>query len=155
MLSDASSGLNSAAGRIRSSTVMCGDPPVVKLITALVWFLSDSRIGTKWSGFCEGRPSCGSRACMWTTAAPASAAPIAASAISDAETGRYFDIEGVWLAPVTAQVMMTLRGMSTLFCVGTGRVVRGRTALPNRGRGTRRRWAGYRVIAVELDAVLD
>src|SRR3954451_3943727 len=42
-------------------------------------------------------------------AAPASAAPTAASAISSGVTGRCGDIEGVWMAPVTAQVMMTLR----------------------------------------------
>src|ERR1700722_1529635 len=41
-------------------------------------------------------------------AAPASAAPIAASAISSGVTGRCGDIDGVWIAPVTAQVMMTL-----------------------------------------------
>lgn len=34
--------------------------------------------------------------------------PIAASAISCAVIGRWGDIEGVWIAPVTAQVMMTL-----------------------------------------------
>ena len=45
------------------------------------------------------------------TAAPASAAPIAASAISSGVTGRYGDIEGVWIEPVTAQVMMTLRDL--------------------------------------------
>ena len=54
-----------------------------------------------------GRPA-GSRACRCTIAAPASAAPIAASAISSAVTGRCGDIDGVWIAPVTAQVMMTL-----------------------------------------------
>src|SRR5215207_1156317 len=42
-------------------------------------------------------------------AAPASAAPIAASAISSGVIGRCGDIVGVWIAPVTAQVMMTLR----------------------------------------------
>src|SRR6185437_11073953 len=41
-------------------------------------------------------------------AAPASAAPIAASAISLAVTGIAGDIDGVWIEPVTAQVMMTL-----------------------------------------------
>ena len=41
-------------------------------------------------------------------AAPASAAPIAASAISSAVIGRCGDMEGVWIEPVTAQVMMTL-----------------------------------------------
>jgi hypothetical protein len=34
---------------------------------------------------------------------------MAASAISCGVTGRAFDIDGVWIAPVTAQVMMTLR----------------------------------------------
>src|SRR5438132_10003603 len=42
-------------------------------------------------------------------AAPASAAATAASAISFGVIGRYGDIDGVWIAPVTAQVMMTLR----------------------------------------------
>jgi hypothetical protein len=41
-------------------------------------------------------------------AAPASAAPMAASAISAAVTGKYGDIDGVWMEPVTAQVMMIL-----------------------------------------------
>lgn len=41
------------------------------------------------------------------TAAPASAAPIAASAISFDVTGRWGDIDGVWISPVTAQVMIT------------------------------------------------
>jgi hypothetical protein len=50
----------------------------------------------------------GSRACRWTIAAPASAAPIAAWAISSGVTGRCGDIEGVWMEPVTAHVMMTL-----------------------------------------------
>jgi hypothetical protein len=31
-------------------------------------------------------------------------------AISSAVIGRYGDMVGVWIAPVTAQVMMTLRG---------------------------------------------
>src|SRR3712207_1489859 len=109
MLREAGSGLNSAAGRMRSAAVMGGEPPVVRLITALVLRLGCSRIGTKCSGFWEGRPSSGSRACMWTMAAPASAAPTAASAISCGDTGRYFDIDGVWMAPVTALVMITLR----------------------------------------------
>ena len=57
----------------------------------------------------SGRPSTGSRACRWTIAAPASAAPIAASAISFGVIGRCGDIDGVWIEPVTAQVTMTLR----------------------------------------------
>src|SRR3954468_2638531 len=48
-------------------------------------------------------------------AAPASAASTAASAISCGVTGSAFDIDGVWIAPVTAQVMMTLRAMLALF----------------------------------------
>jgi hypothetical protein len=37
---------------------------------------------------------------------------MAASAISCGVTGNAFDIDGVWIAPVTAQVMMTLRLMT-------------------------------------------
>ncbi len=48
-------------------------------------------------------------------AAPASAAPIAASAICWAVTGICGDIEGVWIEPVTAQVMMTLRDFAMSF----------------------------------------
>jgi hypothetical protein len=40
--------------------------------------------------------------------APASAAAMDCSAISFGVMGRYSDMEGVWMAPVTAQVMMTL-----------------------------------------------
>jgi hypothetical protein len=66
----------------------------------------------KTSGSWVGRPSSGSRACRWRIAAPASAAPIAASAISSGVTGRWGDMDGVWIEPVTAQVMMTLRGLA-------------------------------------------
>lgn len=41
-------------------------------------------------------------------AAPASAAPSADSAISSGVTGRWGDIDGVWIDPVIAQEMMTL-----------------------------------------------
>jgi hypothetical protein len=44
-------------------------------------------------------------------AAPAWAAAIAASAISSAVTGKCGDMLGVWIAPVGAQVMMTLRAV--------------------------------------------
>ena len=71
------------------------------------------RNGAKASGVWSGRPSFGSRACRCTIAAPASAAPIAASAISSGVTGRCGDIDGVWIAPVTAQVMMTLLSLAT------------------------------------------
>ncbi len=42
-------------------------------------------------------------------AAPASAAAIASAAISSGVTGRWGDIEGVWIEPVTAQVMIAFR----------------------------------------------
>jgi hypothetical protein len=48
-------------------------------------------------------------------AAPASAAPMAASAISDDVIGRCGDIDGVWIEPVTAQVMITLRDLAMAF----------------------------------------
>src|SRR5690606_9002994 len=69
------------------------------------------RKGSKASADWSGWPVSGLRACRWTMAAPASAAPMAASAISSGVTGRAGDIEGVWMAPVTAQVMMTLRAV--------------------------------------------
>jgi hypothetical protein len=43
--------------------------------------------------------------------APASAAAIAPSAISLGVMGRYSDMDGVWIDPVTAQVMITLLAM--------------------------------------------
>src|SRR5262249_56736330 len=70
------------------------------------------RDGVKASGDGSGLPSLGLRACRCTMAAPASAAPMAASAISAAVIGRCGDIEGVWIEPVTAQVMMTLRALA-------------------------------------------
>ena len=41
-------------------------------------------------------------------AAPASAAPIADWLISSGVIGRYGDIDGVWIEPVGAQVMIAL-----------------------------------------------
>jgi hypothetical protein len=41
-------------------------------------------------------------------AAPASAAFSASATISSGVTGRCGDMDGVWIAPVTAQLMMTL-----------------------------------------------
>jgi hypothetical protein len=40
---------------------------------------------------------------------------MAASAISDAVMGMCGDIEGVWIEPVTAQVMMTFRDFAMSF----------------------------------------
>src|SRR5467141_362925 len=92
---------------------MVGAPPVVRLITQLERCLMIFRNGAKASGLWSGWPVFGLRACRCTIAAPASAASTAASATSCGVTGKAFDIEGVWIAPVTAQVMMTLRLM---FC---------------------------------------
>src|SRR3954470_18349738 len=108
MLSEATSGLKVAAGLTRSSTVIVGAPPVVMFTTTPERCLITFRNGANASGDWSGRPSFGSRACRCTTAAPASAAPIAASAISLAVTGIAGDIDGVWIEPVTAQVIMTL-----------------------------------------------
>src|SRR5205814_7286438 len=109
MLSEATSGLKCAQGFKRSSISIVGAPPVVMLITtlhaALIFFRNGSNASGRWSG----RPSFGSRACRCTIAAPALCAPIAASAISSAVMGRCGDMVGVWIAPVTAHVMMTFR----------------------------------------------
>src|SRR5579883_2705075 len=109
MLRLATSGLSVAAGIARSSTRMVGAPPEVRLITALVRCLMRGRKRPNASGDWSGRPVSGLRACRCTMAAPASEAPTAASTISSGVTGRCGDIDGVWIAPVTAQVMMTLR----------------------------------------------
>src|SRR5215467_6179571 len=108
MLRLATSGLNTSAGLTRSSTRIVGEPPVVRFTTALHRCLMMGRNGAKASGRWSGFPVLGSRACRCTIAAPASAAPIAASAISCGVIGRCGDIVGVWIEPVTAQVMMTL-----------------------------------------------
>src|SRR6266478_8255658 len=105
----ATSGFQTAAGFIRSSTVIYGEPPVVRLTTTLDCCLMARRNGSNASGDWSGRPSCGLRAWRCTIAAPASAAPNADSAISTAVTGRWGDIDGVWIDPVIAQEMMTLR----------------------------------------------
>src|SRR6476469_10145326 len=109
MFREATSGLKVAAGRTRSCTVMVGAPPVVRLMTQFERCLMIFRNGAKASGLWSGWPVLGLRACRCTIAAPASAASTAASAISCAVTGSAFDVEGVWIAPVTAQVIMTLR----------------------------------------------
>src|ERR1700687_1651692 len=108
MLRLATSGLNAAAGITRSSTRIVGEPPEVRLMTALVRCLMRGRKRPKASGDWSGRPVSGLRACKWMIAAPASAAPIAASAICSGVIGRCGDMVGVWIAPVMAQVMMTL-----------------------------------------------
>src|SRR5215468_8074557 len=115
MLREAISGLKMAAGAARCSTVMPMPPPVVMLTTQSDRCLITLRNGANASGDWSGRPSCGLRACRCTIAAPASAAPMALSAISWAVTGRCGDIDGVWIDPVTAQVIMTLRDFAMSF----------------------------------------
>ena len=79
------------------------------LTTTFVAALIVGRKCSKSAGSCAGRPSAGSRACRWTMAAPAFAAPITASTICSGVTGRCGDIVGVWIEPVTAHVTITLR----------------------------------------------
>ena len=81
---------------------------MVTLITAPV-ALSPGRIRPKASTDWSGRPVRGSRAWTCRIAAPASAARRPSATISSGVTGRCGDIEGVWIAPVSAQLMMTLR----------------------------------------------
>ena len=88
MLRLATSGLKVAAGFTRSSTRMVGEPPEVRLTTALVRCLMRGRKRPNASGVWSGRPFSGLRACRWMIAAPASAAPTAASAISSGVIGR-------------------------------------------------------------------
>ena len=57
----------------------------------------------------EPTPVCGSRTCTCTMAAPARAAAIPDSAICSGVTGTCSDLPTVSPAPVSAQVMMTLR----------------------------------------------
>src|SRR5437879_5474107 len=108
MLSEATSGLSCSAGCSRSSMLIVGAPPVVRLMTTFEAALIFGRNCRNTFGSCVGLPSFGSRACRCTIAAPALAAPIAASAISSGVTGRWGDIDGVWIDPVTAHVMITL-----------------------------------------------
>ncbi|MNZ98085.1 hypothetical protein D3C78_1173590 [compost metagenome] len=62
MFSEASSGWKVVAGRMRSSTVMWGLPPVVMLMMASVSVLMRSRNGLNSAGSCDGLPVSGSRA---------------------------------------------------------------------------------------------
>src|SRR5262249_21330191 len=135
MLSEATSGLKVAAGRTRSSIAMVGAPPVVMFTTTLARCLITLRKGANASGDWSGRPSFGSRACRCTIAAPASDAPIAASAISCEVIGICGDMVGVWIDPVTAQVMMTLLPLAIGF-LPPYPVYGGQTTEDGKARGT-------------------
>src|SRR5919201_1341931 len=114
MLSEHISGDSFITPASRSSTAMVGDPPVVTLITASVDCLMRGRNCMNIAGSPVGRPSLGSRACRCRIAAPASAAPMACSAIWSGGTGKASDMVGVWIAPVTAQVMITLSDFAAI-----------------------------------------
>ncbi len=107
MLREHISGLACSGAASRSSSDMPRPPPVVMLITASVDCLITGRNCMKTAGSGVGRPSFGSRACRWMMEAPASAAAMDCSAICCGVIGRYSLMDGVWMAPVTAQVMMT------------------------------------------------
>src|SRR5437764_14977504 len=85
------------------------------LTTAPVDCLIRGRNCMNTSGSGVGRPSFGSRAWRCRIAAPASAAAIASRAISSGVSGRWGLIVGVWIDPVTAQVMTTLPRSGILF----------------------------------------
>ena len=95
----------------RSSTVIPVPPPLVMLTTASVFALMGLRYSENTAGSGVGRPSRGSRACRWMTAAPASTAATDSATTSSTVNGRCGDIVGVCADPVTAQVMMTLSDM--------------------------------------------
>src|SRR2546430_12457407 len=61
MLSEATSGLSCSAGCSRSSTVMVGAPPVVRLTTTFEAALIAGKKRMNIFGSCVGRPSAGSR----------------------------------------------------------------------------------------------
>src|SRR3954451_10829429 len=109
MFSEQSSGSKRRTAARRSSSAMPRPPPVVMFTTASVrsWIRPRNCAYTSGSGV--GRPSAGSRAWRCRIAAPASAAPIAWSAICSGVIGRWGVSDGTWIAPVTAQLTIALR----------------------------------------------
>src|SRR5690606_22748504 len=77
MFSEHISGCSCNGYASRSSSVMRVLPPVVMLMTASVCSRIRGTIMSKTAGSGVGRPSCGSRACRCTMAAPALAASTA------------------------------------------------------------------------------
>ncbi len=102
------SGLACSGAASRSSSVIFSPPPVVMFTTASVLCLMVGRKRMNTAGSGVGSPVSGSRACRWMIAAPASAASMLLCAICSGVIGRCSDMLGVWIAPVTAQLMMTL-----------------------------------------------
>src|SRR5438477_2432456 len=68
-------------------------------------------------------------------AAPASAAATAASAICFGVTGKFGDIDGVWIEPVMAQVMMTLRRSAMVVLLIRSSTMRACVAVAQAGGG--------------------
>ncbi len=81
MFREQSSGENRRAAAVRSSSDMPCPPPVVMLMTASQRERISGRNCANTSGSGDGRPVSGSRAWRCRIVAPASAAPIACSAI--------------------------------------------------------------------------
>ena len=82
------SGFATSGAASRSSSVMASPPPVVMFTTASTLCLITGRKRMNTAGSGVGAPVCGSRACRWMMAAPASAASIAPRAISSGVIGR-------------------------------------------------------------------
>src|SRR3954464_2329894 len=101
------SGLACSGAARRSSSVIFSPPPVVTFTTASVDCLMIGRKRMNTAGSGVGSPVSGLRACRWMIAAPASAASMLLRAICSGVIGRCSDMLGVWIAPVTAQLMMT------------------------------------------------
>src|SRR3954447_8624629 len=102
------SGLACSGAARRSSSVIFSPPPVVMFTTASVDCLMMGRKRMSTAGSGVGSPFSGLRAWRWMMAAPASAASMLLWAICSGVIGRCSDMLGVWIAPVTAQLMMTL-----------------------------------------------
>ena len=120
MFSEHISGLAASGAASRSSSVIFMPPPVVMFTTASVACLMRGRKRMNTAGSGVGRPVSGSRACRCRIEAPASAASMAWVAISSGVTGSAADIVGVWMPPVTAQVMMTLRFSAAMSALSFG-----------------------------------
>ena len=105
------SGLASSGAASRSASDMPSPPPVVMFSTASVDCLIVGRKRMNTAGSGVGSPVSGLRACRWMIAAPASAASMLACAICSGVIGSASDMLGVWIAPVMAQLMITLSAM--------------------------------------------
>src|SRR4029450_4108222 len=134
MLSEHISGDNFITPASRSSTAMVGDPPVVMLITASVDCLMRGRNCMNIAGSPVGRPAWGLRPCRSRMAGAAWAARMACSEIWSGVIGSASDMVGVWIAPVTAQVMMTLSDFAAIVLSRDCRILSGSGCAGIRGK---------------------